>query len=216
MNGQTRRGAGGGLLAWLFLLLLGPPTAALLYAFWPYPKARGMPRLVANVQAEYALLHRLEPEAIRRAQRVDAALHELLFRRTGLETLLHPPPGARDGSTPRLRGLSDFPLVLRYSLRLSALRVGVLLGVLPLVLALSLHAIIDGATARRLRRLRAARESSFLYHRYKLTLFCSLWGLAACYLLPPIILDPRWIIPPFVIAFSATLRMTTACFKKYL
>ena len=220
MKDNASRGKRNSTWGWLLILLLGPPTAALLYAFWPYPEARGVQRLITNVNTEYALLHRLEPGSVARARGLDAGLHELFFRRTGLDSLLRntktPQGGGELLAASWTHAFSPFLLTLRYSLRLVALRLGVLLGVVPLFLAAALYAILDGAATRRLRQLRAARESAFLYHRFKLALSYSLWGLATCYLLPPIPLDPRWLIPPFFFAFSLSLRLTTASFKKYL
>ena len=38
----------------------------------------------------------------------------------------------------------------------------------------------------------------------------------AVYLLPPMPMDPRWVLPPFVVAFAIALRLRVSFFKKHL
>jgi len=101
-------------------------------------------------------------------------------------------------------------------LQLFALRIGVLMLALPFLLIITLVAITDGYLAWFLRRTSGGRESGFIYHRAKRSLAASFLLLWAIYLVPPIPMNPIYIIPPFLLAAGITTYLHVAFFKKFL
>jgi len=101
-------------------------------------------------------------------------------------------------------------------LQLFASRLAVLAMAIPLFLLAAVEAVSDGLVTWYLRRTGGGRESAFIYHRAKRLIALSVLGLCLAYLAPPMLIDPRWVIPPFVFAFAAGVRVATAYFKKYL
>ena len=106
--------------------------------------------------------------------------------------------------------------VAMVGLQLFALRVGVLILSLPFLLLITLAAISDGFVGWYLRRTGGERESGFIYHRAKRGLAWSFILLWSIYFVPPIPIDPNYIIPPFLIAAGITTRLHVAFFKKFL
>ncbi len=76
------------------------------------------------------------------------------------------------------------------------IHLGVLVLAMPLFLITACAAAADGLITWYLRRTGAGRESGFIYHRTKRGLALSVLALWLVYLVPPIPLDPRWVIPP--------------------
>jgi integrating conjugative element membrane protein (TIGR03747 family) len=103
-----------------------------------------------------------------------------------------------------------------YSVQLLGLRLGVLVVSLPLFAVAGLGGFLDGLINWYLRRTGGGRESGFIYQRAKFALWGAVFLLWACYLVLPVALDPRWLIPPFVVLFGLGVRVATAWFKKYL
>ncbi|MCF6323879.1 MAG: DUF4400 domain-containing protein [Gammaproteobacteria bacterium] len=101
-------------------------------------------------------------------------------------------------------------------LQLFALRVGILILTLPLLVLVTLTAMADGYAGWFLRRTGGERESGFIYHRAKRSLAWSFLFLWAIYLIPPIPMDPKYLIPPFLLAAGIATRLHVAFFKKYL
>jgi integrating conjugative element membrane protein (TIGR03747 family) len=101
-------------------------------------------------------------------------------------------------------------------LQLFALRVAVLLLSLPLFLAVAAAAVADGVYGWLIRRSAGARESGFIYHRAKRAFPSILVLMWLVYLVPPVAMDPRWAVPPFVVLFAIALRLRIAYFKKHL
>ena len=116
-------------------------------------------------------------------------------------------------STLKLPGVVETAIL---GLQLFTARLAVLVLSLPLFLPLGGAAIADGFYGWLMRRTSGARESGFIYHRAKRAVpifFMMLW---AVYLVPPVPLDPRWAIPPFLIIFTVALRLRVSYFKKYI
>jgi len=155
-------------------------------------------------------------------QAVENGAYEVVFGWTGLDTLMHraaePAPLSPVNETMRsfMRGFWIFLETAAIGLRLFALRLGVLVLALPLFLIVGLAAGADGLAAWYIRRCGAGRESGFIYHRAKRGLTWSAPALWLIYLVPPMPLDPRWVIPPFLVVFGITVRATVAHFKKYV
>lgn len=101
-------------------------------------------------------------------------------------------------------------------LQLFGIRLGVLILTLPLFLLAGLAGLADGGCERAIRKACGGRESSFLYHRFKHGLYMSfilMWGVYLCI---PVAMDPKWVLPPFALAFGVSIRFMAAWFKKYL
>ncbi|MEM6483889.1 MAG: DUF4400 domain-containing protein [Pseudomonadota bacterium] len=101
-------------------------------------------------------------------------------------------------------------------LQLFAGRLAVLVLSMPLFLAVGAVAISDGLFGWLQRRTVAGRESGFIYHRAKRAFPVFVVVLWLVYLVPPVEMDPRWIIPPFVVLFAIALRLRVSFFKKYV
>lgn len=101
-------------------------------------------------------------------------------------------------------------------LQLFSLRVAVLVLSMPLFVVVGATAVVDGLYSWLMRRTQGARESGFIYHRAKRAVPAFLVLVWAVYLIPPIPMDPRWIMPPFIMAFAIALRLRVTFFKKHL
>ena len=101
-------------------------------------------------------------------------------------------------------------------LQLFALRLGVILLTLPFFAIVVLGAVSDGLLGWYLRRTGGERESGFIYHRAKRALAWSIVGLWVVYLLPPIPMNPKYILPPFLLIAGIATRLQVSFFKKFL
>lgn len=90
-----------------------------------------------------------------------------------------------------------------------------LIGAIPLLMLTYLVAWVDGACARAVRRAEVARESSSLYHRFKISQIWVLGGVTLCYLVWPHPVNPVLVIVPTVLACAWLARMQVAYYKKY-
>ncbi len=143
-----------------------------------------------------------------------AFAHEWVFVRTGFESW------ARMQQTGFLQALVnglwfvvDTPM---QGLQLFALRCAVLVLVLPLFVVVAIAAVADGLYGWLMRRSAGARESGFIYHRAKRAIAATIVLMWLVYLVPPIAMDPRWVLPPFVVLFAIALRLRVAYFKKHI
>ena len=101
-------------------------------------------------------------------------------------------------------------------LKLFALRMGILILAAPFLAIVTVVAMADGFVGWYLRRTGGKRESGFIYHRAKRGLAWSFLLLWIVYLIPPIPLDPKYFLPPFLLVTSIATRLHVAFFKKYL
>lgn len=101
-------------------------------------------------------------------------------------------------------------------LQLFVARLAVLVISLPFFLVVGLVALSDGLFGWLMRRTRGDRESGFIYHRAKRAFPAFVFLLWITYLVPPIEMDPRWVIPPYVVLFGIALRLRVTYFKKYV
>jgi integrating conjugative element membrane protein (TIGR03747 family) len=217
-----------GLLWWvkwsaiIFALTL---VAHLYYTLWPYPQgqARGAAALQRNLDQEWATLVALGDE---RFPPLAYALHEglyaALFQAPGFDYMLRrsldPTPMADGDELMRkfVLGTREFWESAAVGLQLFCARLAVLILTLPLLFLAALGGISDGLVGWFLRRTGGGRESGFIYHRAKRMVAYSLVLTAAAYLVPPVVMDPRWILPPLLIVFASGIRYATAYFKKYV
>jgi integrating conjugative element membrane protein (TIGR03747 family) len=143
-----------------------------------------------------------------------ASAHDWAFVKTGIGAWLSTQRGGLLSAI--INGLWVFVETAMLGLQLFALRLSVLVLSLPLFIAVGGTAVADGVYGWLMRRTGGARESGFIYHRAKRTFPMFLLFLWVVYLVPPVPMDPRWVIPPFVILFAITLRLFVAFFKKHL
>ncbi|HHK41552.1 MAG TPA: DUF4400 domain-containing protein [Planctomycetaceae bacterium] len=154
-------------------------------------------------------------------QSVARGTYRILYQLPGLEALV------RMANTPKTATVDDsvrsavratwfFFEGFYWSVQLLGLRLGVLAVSAPLFLAAATVAVLDGLTARHIRKISGGRESGFVYHRAKLLAWGSILGLWLIYLVPPFPLDPVTVLPPFVLLFALALRVSSAWFKKHL
>lgn len=101
-------------------------------------------------------------------------------------------------------------------LELFAARLAILVLSLPLFAALGGAAISDGIYGWLMRRTSGSRESGFVYHRAKRIAPALMIMLWVVYLVPPVPMDPRWVIPPFIVVSAAALQLRVTYFKKHI
>ncbi|RMD65717.1 DUF4400 domain-containing protein [Candidatus Parcubacteria bacterium] len=147
--------------------------------------------------------------------------YRLLYRLPGLEALVQMGSTPKDGTAndsvrSAVGSLWFFFEGFYWSVHLLGLRLGVLLVSAPLFIATGLVALLDGLISRHLRSIAGGRESGFIYHRAKLMIWGSILGLWLIYLVPPLPLNPVYILPPFLLLFAVAVRISAAWFKKHL
>ena len=143
-----------------------------------------------------------------------ATAHDWLFVKTGLGNWL---TTQRSGLLAALiDGLWVLVDTALLGLQLFAMRLAVLILSLPLFVLVGTTAVADGLYGWLMRRTGGGRESGFIYHRAKRAVPVFLLLVWAVYLLPPVPMNPRWVIPPFVILFAIALRLRVSYFKKYI
>ena len=97
-----------------------------------------------------------------------------------------------------------------------SVRLAILCLATPVFLLFSLIGLIDGLVQRDLRRWGGGRESSYLYHYAKNSVWMFMLGAWVCYLALPVSLHPVFIVLPFAILFAISISVTASTFKKYL
>jgi len=223
MNQRRRTGILRTLL-WGVALVAITLVVHLLYVAWPWPgQPRGVAALQRTVEAEWTLVSELADE---RSGTVIAATvdwtYRVSFAWTGLDELVRgavqagPEATADDAMRRFVLSTWMFWETVYWSVQLIGLRIGVLLVSLPLFIVAAVGGAADGIMGWYLRRTGGGRESGFIYHRAKFALWASVFILWAVYLVPPVPLDPRLIIPPFVLLFGIGIRVAVSWFKKYL
>lgn len=157
-------------------------------------------------------------------QWVMAAIYQVFFVWTGLDWLvgraMDPRPideiGGEAFRSLVLAAWNYFLEPFYYSLQILAVRISVLFSALPLFgLAAGIGAV-NGWVGRYLRRTGGGKESGYIYHRVKQSLWWAMAGCWAVYLVPPYSLDPRWLLPPFLLATLMLSWMVVHWFKKRL
>ncbi len=208
------------LAKWFFLLTLFVLIVDIFCVFVVW-SPNGARHLESVFQQEVALLA-LQPS--QRAFLVDVmrALYQGVFVSTGIDGMSReaasPQPAAEQSETLHDFANTLWPLLetAMLGLQLFALRIGVLILTLPFLLLITAVAMADGYVGWYLRRTGGERESGFLYHRAKRGLAWSILLLWAVYFIPPIPMDPKYVLPPFLIASGIATRFHVAFFKKYL
>jgi integrating conjugative element membrane protein (TIGR03747 family) len=166
----------------------------------------------------------LSSEPARAARKAADRSHDLLFERTGvmrLEGWLR--RSAIDtGNSPkhRFRGwyrpTADFITAAGQVMQLFVVRLTVLALATPVFLLFSLVGLIDGLVQRDLRRWGGGRESSYLYHYAKGSVWAFLIAAWIIYLAMPVSINPAFVVVPFAILFAFSISITASTFRKYL
>ncbi len=104
----------------------------------------------------------------------------------------------------------------RNIVQLFAVRLAVLILTLPTFVLFFVVGLIDGLVRRDLRRWGGGRESSYLYHYAKKSVWRFVLIAAITYLALPISLHPAFVLVPFAILFAASINITASTFKKYM
>ena len=226
--GEMDKSRGTGLLWWVkwgAIIMVLTLVADLFYTLWPYPEgeARGATALRQNLDQEWAVLVSLgDARFPPLAYAIHDKLYAAFFKAPGFDYMLaralDPAPMADEDELMRKFVLAtrEFWETAAIGLQLFASRLAVLVLTLPLLLLAALGGFADGLVVWYLRRTGGGRESGFLYHRAKRTVAYSLVAAAAIYLIPPSVMNPRWLLPPLIVVFATGIRYTTAYFKKYL
>lgn len=209
------------LIGWGALLVVLTFAIQLTYALWPWQATQGGTDPLRDI----ALAERSRVEQLGGGASVaviGAAIdwtYRFTFQWTGLASAREPAsddaPQTAIGQR-LVQASTRFIDAFYWSVQLIGLRIGVLLASLPLFLVVGLAGAVDGAAAWYTRRTAGGRESGFIYHRAKFALWAALFVLWAVYLLPPTVLDPKIIIPPFIVFFGVTVRTAVSWFKKYV
>jgi hypothetical protein len=174
----------------------------------------GVGILDAALERELAWVHQRNPVASNKLSQWMEIADDWLFRRSGVEQF-----------TSRSHGPVSKPLTNIFRrvfhgivacVQLLTLRLGSLMLTLPLLGVLLVIAAVEGWANWYLRRLSGARETSFLYHRFKKAAKFALPALLIVYLIPPVPLDLAWVAPPFFVLAVIGLGTAVALFKKHL
>lgn len=163
------------------------------------------------VEREYAMLGLSESDQAKRLVEGNILAARNVFVMSGMENWLI--GGGQDELTTTLWPV--YQTIIATAM-LYVERLTVLLLAAPFFLLAVLLGAVDGAVAWYLRRLEGGRESAFLYHRAKYAISFGLMALLVVYLLPPFALDPRLILPPFLLFYALVSRIVVSRFKKYI
>ncbi len=206
------------LATWLLIITLSV-LAIDLFCVLVLWSPNGTEHLRHIFQHEVALLN-LDSTDIAFLAQTAHAFHNKVFVATGLDAVL------RDAAAPTAdNAQTTHDLIASFGpsletamigLQIFALRIGVLMLTLPLFVLAILAATADGLLGWYLRRTGGERESGFIYHRAKRGLARALLLLWAIYLLPPTPMDPRLVLPPFLLMTGISARLQVTYFKKYL
>ncbi|NWA91458.1 TIGR03747 family integrating conjugative element membrane protein [Pseudomonas sp. D8002] len=112
--------------------------------------------------------------------------------------------------------IQDYLLAGLFTVFTFVVRLAVLTLAMPLFLLAIITGTVDGLMRRDLRKFRADRESSFVYHRAKRTLLPSMVSPWLIYLSLPWSLNPNWVLLPCAAFLGFMVMITASTFKKYL
>lgn len=110
----------------------------------------------------------------------------------------------------------DYLQLLLSIIQLNAVKIIESILYLPLYGLLGFVGIVDGLVQRKLRRLRAMRESALIYHRARDCVVPAFILGFFIYLLLPLHIRPENLLVPFALLFALSISITIRSFKKYL
>ncbi|MCH8058920.1 MAG: TIGR03747 family integrating conjugative element membrane protein [Proteobacteria bacterium] len=150
--------------------------------------------------------------------------HYFLFELTGVlrlsAWLSRPPADGETGIRSKLHRayapITRFVTAAIQIVQVFSVRLAILCLATPVFLLFSLIGLVDGLVQRDLRRWGGGRESSYLYHYAKSSVWMFMLSAWICYLALPFSLHPVFIVLPFAILFATSISITARTFKKYL
>ena len=177
----------------------------------------GTEHLESVFQQEVAFLE-LQPTQVAFLVDVSQAFYNSVFVSTGIDSMLRQSANTKVPDTAHDFANLLWPVIetAMIGLKLFALRMGILILTAPFLMIITVVAMADGFVGWYLRRTGGERESGFIYHRAKRGLAWSFLFLWIVYLIPPVPLDPRYLIPPFLLVSGIATLLHVAFFKKYL
>jgi len=179
----------------------------------------GIPRLEQTLHQELAILG-LSQSNVDFLTGVATSLYDTVFVSTGIDGMMRHaatlPASTTSTEIEFVETLRPAIETAMIGLQLFALRLGVILLTLPFFAIVFLTAVCDGFLSWYLRRTGGERESGFIYHRAKRGLAWSIVGLWVVYLLPPVPMDPKFILPLFLLIAGIATRLQVSFFKKFL
>lgn len=201
------------LLRWLVTLCVLVLLVDLLCVILVWDDgSQALARLVATERENLGLTP--QSAAGRMIDAFMATAHEWVFVRTGFEDWVE---SQQSGFLQALVNGTWFVFdTAKQGLQLFALRCAVLVLALPLFTVVAAVAVADGLYGWLMRRSGGARESGFIYHRAKRAFPATIMLMSLMYLVPPIAVDPRWWLPPFIGLLAIALRLRVAYFKKHI
>ena len=153
--------------------------------------------------------------------------YHITFQATGIQSaviwLATPTPATQHKTAGFRKKCHDYYLVAEnYILaamvvtQIFAVRLAVLTLAIPAFVLLAMLGLIDGLVQRDIRRWSGGRESSFVYHWAKKSLYPFLILPWIIYLAMPESIHPNLIVLPFAVCFSISVTIMAATFKKYI
>ena len=147
-----------------------------------------------------------------------------LFELTGVlrlsAWLSRPPANHETGTRAKLhqayKPIARFVMAAIQIVQVFSVRLAILCLATPIFLLFSLIGLVDGLVQRDLRRWGGGRESSYLYHYAKNSVWMFVLVAWVGYLALPFSLHPAFIVLPFAILFATSISITASTFKKYL
>ncbi len=239
-NEAARHPAGQGFLAgivsrigkairWLMLSLLFSIIVECLGMVIWWPEA-GLEHSRQMLSKEIEYLDRdfrqsiLSSDPGRFARKIAQRSHYLLFELTGVmrltEWLSRPATTDETGVRRKLHRMympiAKFVMAAIQIVQVFSVRLAILCLATPIFLIFSLIGLVDGLVQRDLRRWGGGRESSYLYHYAKNSVWIFALTAWVGYLALPFSLHPMLIVLPFAIMFGFSISVTASTFKKYL
>ncbi len=149
--------------------------------------------------------------------------HYYLFELTGVlrisAWLSRPPAHDETGTRTKLhqmyKPIAKFVTAAIQIVQVFSVRLAILCLATPVFLLFSIIGLVDGLVQRDLRRWGGGRESSYLYHYAKNSIWMFVLSAWVSYLALPFSLHPVFIVLPFAILFAISVRVTASTFKKY-
>lgn len=219
----------GKAIRWLMLSLLFSIVVECVGMVIWWPEA-GLDHSRAMLSQEIEYLDRdfrqsvLSSDPGRFARTIAERSHYVLFELTGVMRLSgwlsRPPSSNETGARPKLHQLylpiARFVIAAIQIVQVFSVRLAILCLATPVFLLFSLIGLVDGLVQRDLRRWGGGRESSYLYHYAKNSVWMFMLSAWVIYLALPVSLHPVFIVLPFAILFAISISVTASTFKKYL
>ena len=219
----------GKAIRWLLLsLLFSIVVECVGMVFW-WPEA-GLEHSQQMLEQEIEYLDRDFRQSIvnadpgRYARTMAERAHYFLFEVSGMVRLIkwlsRPPTTSETGIRLRLlqlyKPIAIFVSAAMQIVQVFSVRLVILSLATPVFLLFSVIGLVDGLVQRDLRRWGGGRESSYLYHYAKRSVWVFILSAWVSYLALPFSLHPVFIVLPFAVTIGFSISVTASTFKKYL